>query len=354
MSIENLRKEIDKIDLEILKLLNKRAKIVLEIGKIKQKTPSIVSFYSPEREKKLISKLKQHTTILPKTAIENIFTEILHASRDLQKKLKITYLGPEATFTHLAALKTFGKYAEYLPLKNTADVFIEVEKGRSDYGVVPIENSTEGVINYTLDMFIESNLLICGEVNIPIEHCLLATSTSAHIKKIYSHPQAFAQTRNWIESNFSHVELVEVSSTAEAAKMAQKDKNSAAIASEAAASIYNLKILAKNIEDIKENYTRFLIIGKSIAKKSGSDKTSIMLSIKDRVGALYDILKPFKENNINLTSIESRPTKKKAWEYVFFIDFIGHVDDKNVKKVLRRLEKLCVFVKVLGSYPKAE
>ncbi|MDH5662388.1 MAG: prephenate dehydratase, partial [Elusimicrobiota bacterium] len=226
---------------------------------------------------------------------------------------------------------------------------------RSDYGVVPIENSTEGVINHTLDMFVASELKICSELLLEISHNLLSRARElGEIKRIYSHPQAIAQSRNWIEDSLPNAELVETSSTAKAAELAEKDSEGGAIASRLAASLYDLKIIAEGIEDSVQNYTRFLVIGKNYPGKSGQDKTSILFSVKDRVGALHDMLIPFRENKINLTKIESRPTKLRAWEYIFFVDFAGHVEEENVKRALQQLEKECLFLKILGSYPRSE
>ncbi|MFA5859545.1 MAG: prephenate dehydratase, partial [Elusimicrobiota bacterium] len=270
-----------------------------------------------------------------------------------EKPMVIGYFGPETTFTHMAAYKTFGSTAKYLPLKTIRNVFEEVEKKRVDYGVVPIENSTEGVVNHTLDMFVDSNTKICAETFLGIAHYLLSRNTEiGEIKRVYSHQQPLAQCRNWLDSHIPGVELIETRSTAEAAFIATREHLSAAIASELAAKKYNLNVLAKNIEDLEENITRFLVIGQNITQPSGSDKTSVMLSIKDRVGALHDILLPFSKNKLNLTKIESRPSRKRVWEYVFFVDIEGHCDDSSVKKALKMLEKYCVFVKVLGSYPK--
>jgi chorismate mutase/prephenate dehydratase len=354
MDLKSLREKIDKIDDQILKLLNQRTRAVREIAKLKEKARQ--EFYAPHREKKIVERLlKKNKGPLPQEALREIFQEILNASRSIQKKIKVAYLGPEATFTHLAAVKNFGKYATFIPVKSIADVFSEVEKGRSDYGVVPIENSTEGVVNHTLDMFVTSELKICSELLLEISHNLLSkTGKLREIKRIYSHPQAIAQSRNWIEDNLPNAELVETSSTAQAAEMAEKDSEGAAIASSLAASLYDLKIIAERIEDNVQNFTRFLVIGKSFPGKSGQDKTSILFSIKDRVGALHDMLIPFRENNINLTKIESRPTKLRAWEYIFFVDFVGHVEDENVKKALQQLERECLLLKILGSYPRSE
>jgi chorismate mutase/prephenate dehydratase len=354
MELKKFRQEIDRLDKELLKLLNKRAEIVKKIGEIKAKKKK--AFYSPEREKRIISHLvKINPGPLDKEAIKGIFLEVLHACRALEKKPQIVYLGPEATFTHLAAIKTFGKVAEYLPAKSISDVFEDVRKGRADYGVVPIENSTEGIVNHTLDMFIESDLKICAETKLGIEHYLLSRERNLKkIKRVYSHSQALAQCRNWLESHLPLARLIETASTAEAAQKAKEDNFSAAIASRLASELYGLGIVGEKIENQLENYTRFLIIGKEFPPPSGEDKTSIMFSIKDRVGALHDMLVPFKKHEINLTKIESRPSRKKAWEYIFFVDFFGHIEQPEVKKALQELERRCIFLKVLGSYPRGE
>ncbi|MDH5173780.1 MAG: prephenate dehydratase [Elusimicrobiota bacterium] len=354
MDLKNLREKIDAVDNQILKLLNQRTRAVQEIAKLKAKAKQ--EFYAPHREKKILERLlKKNKGPLPNEALRGILQEILNVSRSIQKKLRVAYLGPPATFTHLAAVKNFGKFADFTSAKSIADVFSEVEKGRSDYGVVPIENSTEGVINHTLDMFVASELKICSELLLEISHNLLSRARElGEIKRIYSHPQAIAQSRNWIEDSLPNAELVETSSTAKAAELAEKDSEGGAIASRLAASLYDLKIIAEGIEDSVQNYTRFLVIGKNYPGKSGQDKTSILFSVKDRVGALHDMLIPFRENKINLTKIESRPTKLRAWEYIFFVDFAGHVEEENVKRALQQLEKECLFLKILGSYPRSE
>jgi chorismate mutase/prephenate dehydratase len=279
----------------------------------------------------------------------------MSVSRALESSIKIAYLGPQATFTHQAALKNFGAAAEYVPAKSIAEVFAEVEKRRADYGVVPIENSTDGAVYYTLDMFSESDLVVCAEFSMRIEECLLSkTADRKAIKKIYSIASALGQCRSWLEANFPGVPIHETFSTVAAAKKASEENGAAAVGPSAAASLYGLEILASGIEDSKENSTRFLVIGRTYAGRSGRDKTSIMVSLKDRVGALHDLLVPFKRNRISLTKIESRPTKKKAWQYVFFIDFLGHVSEGKVQKALKELGKSCAFVKVLGSYPRAD
>ncbi|MDD5686806.1 MAG: prephenate dehydratase [Elusimicrobia bacterium] len=352
--IGEIRKKIDVIDKNILKLLNDRIELAIKIGKIKSSKKEEV--FVPVREKEIISNIiKLNKGPIPNECLSDIFKEILNVSRSIQKKIKVSYFGPEATFTHLAAIRIFGKYVDYIPVGSIKDVFTEIEKNRADYGVVPIENSTEGIVNHTLDMFIESDLQITSEIFLEISHCLLSTETSlGKIKKVYSHPQPIAQTRNWIEKNLRGVSVVEVASTSEAAKLAKKEKNTAAISSIVASEVYGLNVIARNIEDFKNNFTRFLVIGKKSPSISGSDKTSIMFSAKDRIGVLHDMLIPFKKHKLNLTKIESRPTKKKAWEYIFFIDFMGHIEDKNVKKALSELESNCTMLKVLGSYPTGE
>ena len=353
MNLEKLRKAIDEIDLKILSLLNQRTKKVLDVGKIKNKQG--LNHYAPLREKQVYENLlKKNKGPLPNDGLKTIYREIISTSRICEKALCIAYLGPEATFTHLAAIQKFGSAPQFVPLKSISDIFIEVEKGRADYGVVPIENSTEGAITHTLDMFVDSPLKICAEIMLEISHNLLSHTSREKIKKIYSHAQAFAQCRRWLETNLKDMALIEVSSTAEAAKIATKESTSAAIGSELAAKLYNLKILTPRIEDEINNYTRFLVIGKTIPEKSGKDKTSILFSIKDKVGALYNMLVPFAQQKINLTKIESRPSRKKAWEYVFFLDLEGHLKDIKVKKALQKLEEQCVFLKVLGSYPVEE
>lgn len=352
--IEPIRRQIDRIDGEILKQLVQRAHLAKKIGQIKNNLGEEI--YSSAREREILDHLiSKNPAPLHPEDIESIFQEIFNACRNLQKKLRVAYLGPEATFTHQLAVKHFGKSAEMLSQKSITDVFEEVEKGRADYGVVPIENSTEGVVNHTLDMFMESDLVICAEREEPISHYLLSsTGQISKIKRIYSHPQVLAQCRKWLETHLPKVEIHESASTADASCQASLDSTAAAIASHLAAKLYNLKIVAPKIEDFQENYTRFLIIGKESPPPSGKDKTSILISIKDHVGALSDILLVFRKYNINLTKIESRPTKKKAWEYIFFVDFRGHSTDATTQKALSDLKEFCIYIKILGSYPRTE
>jgi chorismate mutase/prephenate dehydratase len=353
-SIEKLRKKIDQIDDCILDCLVRRAGVAKDIGRAKSKSGDGV--YSSTREREILDRLSSRKLQpLAPEDIEAIFGEVFNACRNVQRRLRISYFGPEATYTHQVALKHFGQSAEMIPQKFISDVFSDVQKGRADYGVVPIENSTEGVVNHTLDMFVHSDLSICAEREEPISHFLLSTSGQIKkIKRLYSHPQPLGQCRRWLESHLPSVEIHEAASTADAASQASLDASAAAIASELAGKLYHLKAVARGIEDYEENYTRFLIIGKHSPKPSGKDKTSLLLSIKDKVGALNDILAVFKNHGINLTKIESRPTKKKAWEYLFFVDLLGHASELRVQKAMEELKKSCQSLKVLGSYPRGE
>jgi chorismate mutase/prephenate dehydratase len=349
--LERLRRKIDIIDNKLLKLLNQRLEIAKSIGEFKKEKG--IDIYSPERENNIINRLiNQNKGPFPNKALTYIFKEIISASRNTTYPEKIAYLGPEATFTHLVAKNKFGSSSKYIPLNCIEEVFIKVERDVADFGVVPIENSNEGVITHTLDMFIDSDLKICAEIYQEISHYLLSQSKSIDkIKKVYSHSQAFAQTKNWLNNNLPGVEKVIVSSTAKAAEIAVKEKNSAAIASIIAAQNYNLNILAENIEDNLKNFTRFLVIGKTLCAPTKNDKTSILFSIKDRPGALYNSLTPFAQYNINLTKIESRPSRQETWKYIFFLDLQGHIEDKKVKKALSKLKEDCILFKILGSYP---
>lgn len=359
MDIGKLRKQIDRVDGEILDLLNKRLKLAKQIGKIKKLNKEDI--YAPNREKEiLLTLIRKNKGPLPNDELKNIFREIIKTSLLLQKKLVIAYLGPEATFTQQAAIKNFGFQAQYLSCKSVADVFSAVEKSSADYGVVPIENATEGMVIYTLDMFLNSALKICAEVLIEVHHNLLSNGSLKTIEKVYSHPQAFRQCRIFLEENLPQVPLVEVESTARAARIAAEDNKSAAIAGAIAATIYDLNILIPNIEDKADNYTRFMVIGKKDSPRSNDDKTSILFALKDKVGALSEVLELFYKNNINLTKIESHPmtisqrAAEKTKQYVFFVDFLGHRDDAQIKKAVAELEQQCLFLKILGSYPVAE
>lgn len=351
--LDSLRKKVDAIDSEILDALSRRASIVCEIGQIKRESGAEV--YDPVREKLLLDRLvNRNKGRFPSHALRVVFGEILSASRAIQSPLKVAYLGPEATFTHLATIKSFGKSTELVPQSSISKVFDAVEHSQATCGVVPIENSTEGVVGATLDRFLDSPLKISGEIAIPISHFLLTRSgTLSSIRRIYSHPQAIAQCRAWIEESLPRAVIVETESTARSAEKAAEDPQAAGIASEYAAELYGLKILKRNIEDNPNNMTRFLILSRKETAPSGRDKTSILFSVRDEVGVLYRMLEPFYQQHINLTKIESRPIKKKAWQYIFFLDMDGHFQDKKISSAIRSLEKRCHFLKVLGSYPKA-
>ena len=348
MELSKLRKQIDDIDKEIVKDLNRRAQLSLKIGKIKKKAG--VSTYSPDRESDVYKNvINQNKGPLSNESIQAVYREVMSGTLSIEGPIAVAYLGPVATFTHLASIKKFGSSVEYVPLNSITEVFLEVEKGRADYGVVPIENSIEGAVTHTLDMFVESDLKICSEISLEIVHNLLGKG--GKITKVYSKDHVFGQCRIWLEANLPKVELVEVTSTTKAAEIVAEEKNAACIASSLAAECYGLKVLAKSIQDYSHNVTRFLVIGRTEPKPTKHDKTSIMFSIKDKVGALHDMLVPFKKNKLNLTKIESRPSKRRAWDYYFFVDLVGHYEDANVKKALRELEKQTKFIKVLGSYP---
>jgi len=354
MDLDDLRKRIDAIDQQILDLLNQRAAVVQQVGQVKLREG--LDFHAPHREEEILERLTQDNPgPFPGNAIRSVYREIISACRALEHPLLVAYLGPKATFTHLACLRGFGDGAEFLPVRSIRDVFQEVEKGMVGYGVVPIENSTEGVVSHTLDMFVDSDLKICGEIFLEVSHHLLSLSgEKAAVEKIYSHAHAIAQSRRWLEANLPRVPVLEMASTAAAAEIASRDPSAAAIASELAARLYSLKVVSARIEDAANNFTRFLIVGRKGTPSTGHDKTSVLFSIKDRVGALYRMLEPFAEGGINLTKIESRPSKTKVWEYLFYVDFEGHGEDPRVQQALAHLADQCLFLKVLGSYPSAK
>jgi chorismate mutase / prephenate dehydratase len=350
MNLSELRSKIDGLDQKIIQLLNERTSLALEVGKLKSETGKEI--YAPERESQIYRKIDEDAKgPLPKDALKAIYREIMSAALALEKPLTIAYLGPEATFTHLASLSKFGSSVSYFPASSINQVFNEVERKQADYGVIPIENSIEGAVSHSLDMFFDSDLKICSEILFEVSHNLLSSSDIKKVRRVYSKYEVFGQCRSWLETHLPHAELVDTASTTAAAQRAQKEDCSAAIASKLAATLYNLPIVAQGIEEFAQNVTRFLVISRQIPKPSGKDKTSILISVKDKVGALYEMLTPFKKYKINMSKIESRPSKKKAWDYYFFIDFAGHVDDPQVKKMLRETEGKVKFLKILGSYP---
>ena len=353
MQISDLRRMIDEIDSQILGLLNRRAEVVIDVGRLKAEQN--LDFHVPQREEEIYARLAvENTGPFPPHAVRPVFREVISACLSLEHPLRVAYLGPRATFSHLAAMERFGLSAQFLAMRSIGEVFAEVEKGNADYGVVPVENSTEGVVSHTLDLFVDCSLLICGEVVVEAAlHLLSKASSLAEVRQIYSHPHAIAAARKWLESNSQHIPVVETSSTAAAAEIAASEPGAAAIASDLAANLYGLAVLQRRIEDLPNNMTRFLVIGQKAAPPGAADKTSILFSIKDRVGALHRMLLPFAEHQINLTKIESRPAKKRVWEYVFYVDLEGHASDPRVRGALEALREECIFLKVLGSYPKA-
>ena len=351
--LTKLRERIDALDEQIQALITERAAVAQQVAQAKTRSDDN-NYYRAEREAQVLRKVKERNSgPLSNEEIARLFREIMSACLALEQIMNIAFLGPEGTFTQAAALKHFGHSVKTLPMATIGDVFREVESGNASYGVVPVENSTEGVVNHTLDQFMSSTLNICGEVELRIHHHLLCNVEKNNVRRVYSHQQSLAQCREWLETNMPGIELIDVSSNAEAARLAANEKDAAAIASEAAGEIYGLKTLVKNIEDEPDNTTRFLVIGHRMTPRSGADKTSLLVSTQNKPGALHDILEPLMHNSISMTRIESRPSRRGMWDYVFFIDFEGHRDDENVAKTLGELEQAASFLKVLGSYPKA-
>ncbi|WP_455218063.1 prephenate dehydratase [Kaarinaea lacus] len=353
-SLKKLRQKIDKLDEKIQALITERAEVAVEVAKAKQQSGNDV-FYRAEREAQVLRMvMERNQGPLSNEEMARLFREIMSACLALERVMNIAFLGPDGTFTQAAALKHFGHSVNTLPMTTIGDVFREVESGTASYGVVPVENSTEGVVNHTLDEFMKSSLSICGEVDLRIHHHLLGKKVELHeVNVVYSHQQSLAQCRNWLDKHLPRVKLIDVSSNAEAAKLAAEEQGSAAIAGEVAADIYGLDVIARNIEDEPDNTTRFLVIGERPTPASGVDKTSLLIYTENKPGALYAILEPIARNGLSMTRIESRPSRQGMWNYVFFIDVDGHIDDNNVKQALLELQKTANIVKVLGSYPRA-
>lgn len=352
MNLDDIRRQIDTIDQELLDLLNRRADLVHEVGVVKKRDG--LQIYAPEREEALLRRLiEMNHGRLPEKSIRAIYREIMSAALALEDDLKIAYLGPEGTWTHQAAIKKFGHSVNYSPQPNFSDVFDQVARRIADYGVVPIENSTEGAINSTLDLFVDSPLHICAQILLRIENGLMAAIPRDQIKTLYSHPQVFGQCNGWILKNFPDVERVEVSSTTKAAQIArdQADQGAAALGGALAAEMYGLTLLEESIQDRATNTTRFLVIGEKTCPPTGHDRTSILFAIHDRPGSLVNALQAFDQFHINLSKIESRPSKRKDWEYIFYVDLAGHCEDQKVAEALEALGRHCSLVKLLGSYP---
>ncbi len=356
-NLEKIRNKIDKLDIKIQATITKRAQLAEKVAKAKyaESKDQQPNFYRPEREADILRQvIARNHGPLPDETLTRIFREIMSGCLSLQKPLQIAFLGPIGTYTEAAVRKHFGHSAQNIPLQTINEVFREVEAGIANYGVVPIENSTEGGVNQTLDCLIKTPLKICGEIALPIHHHLLSKVRKLKkIKRIYSHPQAFAQCRGWLDKQLPTIERIAVNSNAEAAKRAANESGSAAIAGKMAAEIYQLQKLASQIEDDVNNTTRFIVLGLQTVSPTGKDKTSLLFSSPNKSGALYDLLEPFARNKINMTRIESRPSRQSNWEYVFFVDMEGHIEDKAITKSIQSLEKHTSLIKLLGSYPRA-
>jgi chorismate mutase/prephenate dehydratase len=351
-----LRDQIDSIDQQIQGLINQRAQCAQKVAEVKQASgQKDIQFYRPEREAQVLRRvMERNEGPLSDEEMARLFREIMSACLALEEPVKVAFLGPEGTFTQEAALKHFGHSAVAEPMASIDDVFREVEAGAAAYGVVPVENSTEGVISHTLDSFIESSLKVSGEVVLRIHQYLLVGENTRRdkISRIYSHSSSLAQCRKWLDQHYPGAERIAVSSNAEAARLVKGEWHSAAIAGDMASQLYGLEKIAEKIEDLPDNSTRFLIIGNQEVLGSGEDKTSLMVATRNQPGALHDLLEPFHRHNIDLTRVETRPSKVGAWSYVFFIDFAGHSDDDNVQSALKDVEQRVSDIKILGSYPK--
>lgn len=352
MNLDHIRNTIDEIDQQLLALLNQRADLVHEVGVVKKRDG--LQIYAPEREEALLRRLIElNQGRLPERSIRAIYREIMSAALALEDDLNIAYLGPEGTWTHQAAIKKFGHSVHYTAQPNFADVFDQVSRRQASYGVVPIENSTEGAVSHTLDLFVDSPLFICAQILLRIENGLMACIPREEIRTLYSHPQVFGQCRTWIGRNFPHADLVEVSSTTKAAKCAKElaTQGAAALGGQLAADLYGLEMLESSIQDRATNTTRFLVIGEKTCPPTGNDRTSLLFAIHDRPGSLVRALQSFDQFHINMSKIESRPSKRKDWEYYFYVDLAGHCEDAEVAKAIEELNHHCSMVKLLGSYP---
>ena len=353
MSIENLRTGIDEIDSEIIRLLNRRCELARQIGAWKHENN--LPIYVPEREQQLLDRLADHNPgPLDRDSLIAIYREIMSAAIKLEQPMNIAFLGPEGTFSHQAVLEKFGRGVTCQPVPTIADVFSAVEAGRADYGMVPVENTTEGVVNPTLDSLTEANVRIVAEFDLPVHLLLYSASPLSEIRCVYSHQQPLGQCREYLRANLPNATLIEVTSTTRAVELAERERDAAAISGKLAGDNTDLPVVAENIEDNLRNITRFLVIGKQENKPTGDDKTSMCFAFHDRAGALYDALRPFRNHNISMTMIESRPLKSGHWEYNFFVDIRGHISDPEVAAACAELKSDCSFFKVFGSYPRIQ
>lgn len=353
MELDDLRKKIDACDSEIVRIINERATFAQEIGRVKREEKSPI--YAPHREQAVYDKVTSlNQGPLPAATMQAIYREIMSGTIALEGASRIAYMGPNGSFSHMAAIEKFGSSVEYLPQREIRDVFLAVGRDHADYGIVPLENSTEGSINQTNDMFMETDEKICSEIFLPIHHNLMANCPMSEVRVIMSHPQPLAQCRMWLAANITHVDIVEAASTTAAARRAAEEHGVAAIASEAAAQIYGVNILERRIEDNVNNMTRFAVISHEYARPTGKDRTTISFSLKHKAGSLYDALLPFRANGVNLTRIESRPSRRRAWEYTFFLDMEGHAEDEPIARAVREISAETHDFRLIGSYPRAE
>ncbi len=347
-----LRQKIDDLDAKIVELLNKRADVVVEVGKAKQADGSPI--YAPDREKQVLAKISEiNAGPLPQSTLRAIYRELMSGSFALERPLRIGYLGPEGSFSHLGAMRKFGASVEYAPMADIRAIFHEVARGHCDLGLVPIENTVGGGVVDTLDAFIGASVYICAEVIVEVHHNLLANCPPEKITAVASKPEVFAQCRNWLSGGFKHAEVIPTASSSKAAEMAASTEGLAAIGSELAAELYGLKVVFERIEDDPNNLTRFFVISRHPAEKTGDDKTALMFTTAHRAGALVEVLNVLAKYGINLTNIDTRPSKRRAWEYYFFVDAEGHYQDENFTRALEEAGQHCGDLHVLGSFPRA-
>jgi len=353
-SLDELRRQIDKIDDRVIELLNERAGVVMKVGELKRNTADAPPVYAPDRERVVLDKIKavNKGPLLDKCLVA-IYREIMSGSFFLERPLRAAYLGPKGSFSHNAAMLKFGQCVEYRPQADIHGVFDEITHGHCDLGIVPVQNTIAGGIIETLDSLMESSVSICAEVLLSIHHNLLSNCEITEIKRLYSKPEVFSQCRNWLSSTMPDVDIVQAASTAAAAQRAAQEPGSAAIGSKLAAEIYDLQMVCENIEDNPNNVTRFFVIGRESARPTGDDKTAMVFSTADKAGALVDVLQVFRNNDINLTDIESRPSKKREQEYYFFADGQGHQNDKKMQEAIKEARKHCLKLSILGSFPRA-
>ncbi len=352
-NLKHLRTQIDRLDRHLIRLINERALLASRVGNVKNETG--IEVYSPNREEEVLSHVVlENPGPLSEHCVRSIFRELMSGSRSLQKVLKVAYLGPQYSFSHLAAIEKFGGSVEFVPVGSIQAVFEEVNRGHVEFGLVPVENSTDGRISDTLEMFTRLPLRICAEARLRVHHNLLAKCPQSDVRRVYSRDQALSQCRTWLSKNVPQAQLIPVASTATAAELATREPNAAAVASRQAGAHYGLQIIASNIEDVQNNITRFAVIGEQENLRTGKDKTAIMFQIPHKPGSLSDALTVFKRNRVNLTWIESFPSREAVQEYLFFVDFEGHPSDSRIKRTLGALERRCDRLVILGSYPQSD